>query len=141
VATQHFPGRLESLEKISEFVQQAARSASLNERDIYAVQLAVDEACTNIIEHAYHGEGKGDIVCTCDDIGDGIKVVLLDRAKPFHPEKIPDPVLNVPLEEVKPRGLGIYLMCKMMDDVKFEQSPGGGNRLTMIKRKKGKTKK
>ena len=136
MATHTFPGRFESLEKISEFVQKVARSASLSERDVYAVQLAVDEACTNIIEHAYHGEGKGEIVCTCDVLRDGFKVVLLDRASPFHPDKMPEPVLNAPLDEVKQRGLGIFLMCKMMDDVKFEQSPGGGNRLTMIKHRK-----
>jgi serine/threonine-protein kinase RsbW len=136
VVTFTFPGRFESLEKISEFVQQAARSASLNEHDVYAVQLAVDEACTNIIEHAYHGEGGGDIVCTCKVLRDGIKVVLCDRATPFCPETMPDPVLNAPLEEVKPRGLGMFLMRKMMDDVKFETSPRGGNRLTMIKHRK-----
>jgi serine/threonine-protein kinase RsbW len=136
VTTLTFPGRFESLEKISEFVQQAARSACLNEHDVYAVQLAVDEACTNIIEHAYHGEGKGDIVCTCNVLRDGIKVVLLDRASPFHPEAMPEPMLNTSLDEVKPRGLGIFLMRKMMDHVKFEAPPGGGNRLTMIKHRK-----
>ena len=47
-----------------------------------------------------------------------------------------EPVLNTPLEEVKPRGLGIYLMRKMMDHVEFEESPNGGNRLTMIKHRK-----
>ena len=136
MVTVTFPGRLESLEKISDFVQEVARSACLNEREVYAVQLAVDEACTNIIEHAYHGEGVGDITCTCDVLGDGLKVVLLDRARPFHPAAMPEPVLNVPLDEVKSRGLGIFLMRKMMDDVKFEVSPGGGNRLTMIKHRK-----
>jgi serine/threonine-protein kinase RsbW len=136
VVTVTFPGRFESLEKISDFVQQVARSACLNERDVYAVQLAVDEACTNIIEHAYHGEGVGDIVCSCKATRDGIKVVLSDHAAPFNPETMPAPVLNTSLDEIKSRGLGIFLMRKMMDVVKFETSPGGGNRLTMIKRRK-----
>ncbi len=135
MATETFPGSLDSLEKISEFVQQVARSACLNERDVYAVQLAVDEACTNIIEHAYHGRG-GNIVCSCDVEKDGLKIVLLDQATPFHPESRPDPDLNIPLDEVKSRGLGLFLMHKMMDVVKFEASPEGGNRLVMIKRRK-----
>jgi serine/threonine-protein kinase RsbW len=135
VATETFPGRLESLEKISEFVQQVARSACLNERDVYAVQLAVDEACTNIIEHAYHGKG-GSIICSCDIDTDGLKIVLLDQASPYRPETRPDPDINLPLEKVQSRGLGLFLMRKMMDDVKFEASPEGGNRLTMIKRRK-----
>ena len=134
--TNTFPGRLESLEKISEFIQQVARSACFNDRDVYAVQLAVDEACTNIIEHAYQGEEVGDIVCMCDVEKDGLKVVLLDHAAPFDPQEVSEPELNLPLDEVKARGLGLFLMHKMMDDVKFETSPEGGNRLTMVKRRK-----
>ncbi len=136
MVTLTIPGRFESLEKISEFVQKVAKAARLNDKDVYAVQLAVDEACTNIIEHAYHGEGKGDIVCTCDDTGDELKIVIRDRAKPFYPEGLSEPVLNVPLEELRPRGLGIFLMRKVMDDVRFEHPRGGGNRLVMIKHKK-----
>ncbi len=136
MVTKKFVGRFESLEKISEFVQKAAKSACLNDHDVYEVQLAVDEACTNIIEHAYHGEGKGEIVCSCDDTGDGVKIVIMDKAKPFDPEGLAKPVLHVPLEEVKPRGLGIFLIRSVMDDVKFEHPPGGGNRLTLIKHKK-----
>ena len=135
MATETFPGRLDSLEKISEFVQRVAQSACLNERDVYAVQLAVDEACTNIIEHAYHGK-DGNITCTCDVEEDGLKIVLLDEAAPFKPELWSPPDIGVPLEDVKPRGLGIFLMNKMMDVVKFEKSPEGGNCLTMIKRRK-----
>ncbi len=136
MVTKSFPGRLESLEKIGEFIQQVARSACLTDRDVYAVQLAVDEACTNIIEHAYHGKEVGDIVCTCDVERDSLKVVLLDQAIPFNPGAQPEPNVHLPLEEVKPRGLGLFLMRKMMDDVKFEKAPEGGNRLTMIKRRK-----
>jgi serine/threonine-protein kinase RsbW len=135
VATEIFPGRLDSLEKISEFVQQVARSACFNDRDVYAVQLAVDEACTNIIEHAYHGKG-GNITCTCDVDADGLKIILLDQAAPFQPDAWTDPDLGLPLEQVKSRGLGLFLMRRMMDDVKFEKSPEGGNCLTMIKRRK-----
>jgi serine/threonine-protein kinase RsbW len=134
LVTEKFPGRFDSLEKISEFIQEVVKSACMNEQDAYAVQLAVDEACTNIIEHAYCGEGKGDIVCTCDVEKDGLKIVLLDQAAPFDPQDVPEPVLNLPLEKVKARGLGLYLMRKVMDDVKFDKPPEGGNRLTMVKR-------
>lgn len=141
MTTEIFPGRLESLEKIGEFVQQVARSACLNDRDVYAVELAVDEACTNIIEHAYQGEGVGDIVCECDVEQDGLKVILLDQAPPFDPESLSEldanqPDINQPIEKLKSRGLGLFLMRKMMDVVKFDKSPEGNNRLTMIKRRK-----
>lgn len=72
----------------------------------------------------------------CDVENDGLKVVLLDQASPFNPEMQPEPDPNLPLDKIKSRGLGLFLMRKMMDIVKFEKSPEGGNRLTMIKRLK-----
>jgi serine/threonine-protein kinase RsbW len=56
-----FPAKFESLEGLREFAAQAAKDAGMDESETYAVKLAVDEACSNIIEHAYCGEGRGDI--------------------------------------------------------------------------------
>ena len=53
------PGRYENLVKLSEFARQAAQEAGLDSFAIYSVETAVEEACTNIIEHAYGGEGRG----------------------------------------------------------------------------------
>jgi serine/threonine-protein kinase RsbW len=130
-----FPGRYQSLAKISEFVLRVARSAGLNEREAYAVQLAVDEACANIIDHAYGGEGEGEIACTCEVIEDGLRVVLVDQGEPFEPDHVPTQDYHVPLEELKPRGAGLYLMRQMMDEVDFEFDDKAGNVLTMIKRR------
>lgn len=134
--TVTFPGRFESLPKISEFVVQAAKDAGLNPKAVYAVDLAVDEACTNIIEHAYGGEGHGDILCTCDVTGDGLTVTLQDHGKPFDPSKIRPPKPASKLSDIKPGGAGIFLMKKMMDEVRFEFSPASGNMLILIKRRK-----
>jgi serine/threonine-protein kinase RsbW len=138
-----FPGRFESLAKISEFVVQAARAAGLDEEAVYAVDLAVDEACTNIIEHAYGGEGYGEIECTCINTGDGVKIVLHDQGSSFNPSKIPAPNTKIRLKDLKSRGAGLFLMQKMMDEVRFEFSKETGNVLTMIKyqEKSGKGKK
>jgi serine/threonine-protein kinase RsbW len=130
------PGRFDSLAKISAFVVEAAQAAGLNESAIYAVDLAVDEACSNIIEHAYKGEGKGEIVCTCEVLEDGLKVVLRDTGRPFHPEKISKPNMGAPLKDIQLRGAGLYLIKKMMDEVKFDFDRKTGNTLTMIKRKR-----
>jgi serine/threonine-protein kinase RsbW len=130
-----FPGRFKNLAEISDFVAGEARQAGLNESEVYAVQLAVDEACSNIIEHSYGGEGVGEIECTAESTKSGLKIVLRDRGKPFNPEAIPEPNLNVPLNQLKPGGLGVFLMRKMMDEVHFDFNTDGGNVLTMVKRK------
>lgn len=135
--TMKFPGKYESLPAISEFIKQIAREIGFNEDDVYAVELAVDEACTNIIEHAYKKAGSGIIVCSCQPIDTGLKITLKDRGNSFDPEKIQDVDTTLPLEDVSARGAGLFLMRKMMDEVEFKFDPISGNVLTMIKHKSG----
>jgi serine/threonine-protein kinase RsbW len=131
-----FPGRYSSLEPLSQFVITHATAAGLDDAESYGVQLAVDEAATNIIEHGYGGEDQGEITCQCDILPEGLRVILKDHAQPFEPGAIPEPTLNAPLEEVRPRGLGLFFMQKMMDEVRFDFGNRGENTLTMLKRRK-----
>ncbi len=132
--TKHFSCSLNNLEKIGDFVTHCANQAGLNDAEVYAVQLAVDEASTNIIEHGYGMECPSRIDITCEPTKDGIKVVIYDDAEPFDPTSIPEPAVNVSLDDVKPRGLGIFLMRKMMDEIYYKSDPLKGNTLTMIKK-------
>jgi len=135
--TLTFPGQFEGLAAISEFVTGAARDAGLDARAIFAVQLAVDEACSNIIDHAYGGEGYGDIECTCRVTDDGLTVILRDQGRPFDPSCVPQPNLCPSLEDedCTGGGLGLYFMHQLMDEVHFVFTPDSGNVLTMVKRR------
>ena len=133
--TLTFPGRFDSLAAISEFVVRAAEATGLDAHAIYAVQMAVDEACSNIIEHAYGGEGHGTIECTCRIKDDELTVTLRDHGRPFDPTSVPEPDLHASLEERSGGGLGLYFMRQLMDEVHFEFTPDPGNVLTMVKRK------
>ena len=130
-----FSGRLTSLPQISEFIAKSGERADMGSKAIYQVQLAVDEACTNIIEHGYGGENKGDIDCSVIIGQKDITIILRDKGKPFKMDKVPQPKLNVPLEELQPRGVGVFLMQQMMDEIKYERTTDAENVLTMIKRK------
>jgi serine/threonine-protein kinase RsbW len=132
--TRTFPGQFNSLAAIGEFVTRAAETVGLDARATYAVQMAVDEACTNIIEYAYGGEGRGDIECTCHTNDDGLTIILRDQGRPFDPESIPEPARNADIQECKIGGLGLYFMRQLMDQVHFEFTDSG-NTLTMVKRK------
>jgi serine/threonine-protein kinase RsbW len=136
MSTKRFSCSLHNLEKISDYITDCANHAGLSEGEVYAVQLAVDEAATNIIEHGYGMECPSRIDITCDILEDGLKVVIYDDAEPFDPSKVPEPELDVSLDEIKPRGLGIFIMRKMMDEVDYISSPYRGNTLTMIKHHK-----
>lgn len=135
MVTETFPGRFESLACIRKFVFKSAMDAGFDEKEIYAVELAVDEACSNIIEHSYGGEGKGEIECTCNDLSDGIEIIIRDDGQPFDPDSITPPNFSVELEELKPRGAGLFIINNMMDDVDFEFTEEKGNVLRMVKLK------
>jgi anti-sigma regulatory factor (Ser/Thr protein kinase) len=129
------PAKFEYFEQIRELVDRTAKEAGLNDSEIYKVQLAVDEACSNIVEHGYGEEGIGNIECMCLNRGDGIEIVIRDWGSGFDPNGVPEPKLTQDVEEIKPRGAGIFLIKKLMDKVDFEFSRDKGNTLTIFKRK------
>ena len=129
-----FPGRFESLAKISGYVRAQAAAAGLDDAALYAIELAVDEACSNVIEHAYKGEDRGDIRLTCEDLTDAFRVIIRDRGEPFDPQTVAKPDLESSIMEREPGGLGVFYIQNMMDHVQyhFEQTE---NVLTLVKQK------
>jgi serine/threonine-protein kinase RsbW len=134
--TAIFPASFDQLNAIREFAGQAARDAGMGDSDIGAVELAVDEACSNIIEHAYQDMQGGDIECTCDLGQNTLTIALRDHGRSFDPSKLPPPDLTSDVAHRKIGGLGVYLIHKLMDEVRFEPLGASGNVLTLTKRGK-----
>jgi len=130
-----FRGVYKNLARIAAFVREAARAAGFDEKEVYHVETAVDEACSNIIEHAYGGEGRGDIVCSCESAPGCLTVILKDTGRPFDPASIPEPDTRCCLEDRKSQGLGLYFINQLMDEVDFYFADPGINTLVMTKRK------
>ena len=133
--TKVFPGNFSSLAAISDFVVENAQIVGFDERDTYSVQLAVDEACSNIIEHAYGGSGIGDIELTINATESAIEIILKDTAEGFDPGEVPDLDVGLPLDQMGERGAGVYLMHKLMDEVQFVSTKPKGTTLIMRKKK------
>jgi len=130
------PGQFEQLMQIAEFVTQAAREAGLTDDDVFHVEMAVDEACSNIIEHAYADRsGDIDLICTSSKPG-AFEITIHDSGRSFNPNGVAAPPLDVPadVDDLNEGGLGLYFMRKLMDEVRFEMVAGQGNTLTMTKR-------
>jgi anti-anti-sigma factor len=133
--TLNISSRPENLSRLAEFIAEVAANIGLTDKEAYYIQMAVDEAVTNIIEHAYSG-GEGPIEVIAERRGDDLIVTLRDQGNPFDPANIPEPALDAPLEEREPGGLGLYFMRKLMDDVTFRFNVDGWNELTMVRRRK-----
>ena len=136
--TLTLPGLYRNLAIICEYVRQAAIDAGLSEKATYEVETAVDEAFANIIDHAYGGEGKGEIECSCAIDDSGLTIKMRDFGKAFNPSRVKKPKLDASLDKRKDHGLGLFIMRQWMDVVTFEFSKTEGNVLTMIKYKENK---
>jgi len=128
-----FPAQFDFLDEIREFVAKVAYEGGFTEKEIYSLQLAADEAASNIIEHAYEGVSDADIDITCDMRGDTLTITMRDTGRSFDPSKVKQPNVKADLSERQIGGLGLYLMRKLMDEVRYESNPKTGNLLTMTK--------
>ena len=141
VQTVVYPAHFESLDNLRGFVGGIAEACDFKEKDVYAVQMAVDEAFTNIVEHAYGGESDENIECICEVDESSLRITLRDCGRrSFNPDEIPEPDLDAPLEERETGGLGLFFMRQLMDDVHFyfydsEEGENGCNVVTMTKRR------
>ncbi len=123
---------LDALATISDFVVEQARAAGMDEHAVWEVQLAVDEATTNVIQHGYSEIG-GQIKVVVNVSGDEFQVRIYDRGKRFDSATVPEPDLTSPLEERRTGGLGLYLMRTLMEQVEFRFHEGE-NMVAMTKR-------
>jgi serine/threonine-protein kinase RsbW len=130
-----FPAKFEFLDEIRDLVGQVAANGGFNEKAIYSLQLAADEAASNIIEHAYEGVSDATLDIHCDMQGDSIIITMRDTGKPFDPSKVKQPDIKADLSDRQIGGLGVYLMRKLMDDVSYKSNSKTGNLLTMTKRR------
>lgn len=128
------PGRYDEIKNICQFVTQGAEESGLDETAVFHIELACDEACTNVIEHAYGGEGSGKIKVSWQVKGTMFVITVNDNGRRFEPDQIPTPPTTDNIENVKIGGLGIHFMRKLMDDVSFNFDPQTGNELIMKKK-------
>lgn len=127
-------GLLQEIAQAREFVLQAAVDAGLSIQAVHHCQLAVDEVCTNIVEHGYGargGEHVIDIICRQETYQ--FSIIISDDSAAFDPMQRPDPDPETSLEDREIGGWGIYFVKRLMDEVIYHRE-GGQNHLTMIKR-------
>jgi serine/threonine-protein kinase RsbW len=137
--TAVFPADFAQLDAIRDFVGGAATQAGFSTKDVYSVQLATDEACSNVIEHAYKDIQGGDIEVTYNVKPGELRIVIHDHGAEFDMGQVKKPNLSKHLEDREVGGLGVFFIHKLMDEVHFESTKKAGNTLTMIKRMSGGT--
>ena len=125
-------GAMSDVPGLLEFVEAVCAEAEIRPDTCFDLTLAVEEAASNVIAHGYKGAG-GPLSVRLEVSGQDVTIDLRDRARPFKPGKINAPDAKTPLEDRPVGGMGLLLMHRLMDEVRYETLPDG-NLLTMVKR-------
>lgn len=128
------PAILENVPLTMDRVIESVRVLGLDERTLQQIRLVVDEACANVVTHAYEGMDPGDMEISCYRQGDSLIIQVRDWGPGFNLNAIPVPDLDAPLEDRNLGGLGLFLVRHFMDRVEYSCDTGRGNELTMEKR-------
>ncbi|MFQ5648432.1 MAG: ATP-binding protein [bacterium] len=127
------PSQSDNLVLIRELVSRVAEQVGFDHDEASKIELAVDEACTNVIKHAY-GNNSNEIIDVMIKI-DKKKLIIIvsDRGKGFDPDDVGMPDLTESMKHGRKGGLGICLIKTLMDKVDFQMKPGSKNQVRMVK--------
>jgi serine/threonine-protein kinase RsbW len=124
---------LESLRDFREFIKEhCAKVPGVTHEILYDVQLAVDEACTNIITHGYQDLNPGSIILDLEIESQKLTVSLTDFGHSFEPSNAPLPDIHAPLEERELGGYGLFLIQQTMDEMDYRVTEDG-NKMILTK--------
>ena len=124
---QRFLAKTENLRQLRDWVRDITVAQGMSEQRTEQVMIGVNEACMNIIEHAYKNYA-GDIILDISKDQDSLIYELIDFAQPMDCAKIK----SRKLEDIRPGGLGVYFIQEVMDEVEyFPGEAGNGNRICM----------
>lgn len=128
-----FPAKDTSLNDVLSFAEEALRKAGCPRKAVMPITVALEEIFINIAHYAYpHRSGEVTLAIDYDSESRTMTFQMTDNGIPFDPLSKPDPDITLPAEERQIGGLGIYMMRRTMDEVRYRYEDGQ-NRLTMKK--------
>lgn len=119
--------------ELAAFVDALAAECALDPHLQAAVNLALEEAVTNVMMYAYPQGETGPVGISAERVGDRLVFTVVDSGVAFDPTAVPDADISLGVAERPIGGLGIYLVRRIMDAVRYERA-GGQNVLTLVKK-------
>lgn len=124
---------VKELFRITDFLEQLWKDWNLPVKLMYSINLVLEEAISNIIFYAFDDTLVHLIGLEFRLENDTLSMILIDGGKPFDPTQKEDPDTSLSVEDRPIGGLGIFLIKKMMNEVRYERI-NGKNQLIMIKK-------
>lgn len=132
VHTKTIPSSTRYLDDVRQFVVTYAEEAAFSEDAVEQFKIAVDEACTNIIEHAYKGQENHEVDIAIIIENDRFTVRIRDEGEPFDRSNYKEPNLLELTQKRRAGGLGVHIINRLMDRVEY-RTRGQVNEIRMTK--------
>ena len=132
IHTLAIPSSTRYLEDVRRFVVMHAQEADFPEDAVEQFKIAVDEACTNVIEHAYGGQANYEVDIAIIIDADRFTVRIRDEGVPFDQSNYHEPDLLKLVSRRKKGGLGVHIIRRLMDRVEY-RTRGQINEIRMTK--------
>lgn len=140
-------GTPDALTQVRQLVSLAAKRCGFQDAEIAKIEMAVDEACTNILEHAYHAFGEEtdgeaesvkngplQIEIHARELPDRLEITILDHSLHDFAVDVHAPEnIDSYFSGHKRRGLGLFIIRSFVDDVRHRFIQGRGNELLLVK--------
>ncbi len=130
----HVPSSTENLAMIRDFVKSVGTQSGMGDLEVAGLELAVDEACANVMEHAYADDDSKEVQIRAIVDDDALHIEVVDTGKGFDPAMVEQLKLEDLVAAKRKGGLGMRLMKSFMDEVHYEVQPGVKNELKMMKK-------
>ena len=115
---------LAGLAGLADRIERFGSEQGLATNVVNALNVALDEAVSNAINHGYDAGMRGEIAVRLRRETDRVEVEVEDDGRPFDPLQVPPPDLTLPLERRPIGGLGIHLIRNLMDEVSYARRDG-----------------
>ena len=130
----HVPSSTENLSMIRDFVKSIGTQSGMGDMEVARLEMVVDEACANVMEHAYDADCTEEVSIRAIVDGDKVQIVVTDSGKGFDPATVEQLKLEELVSAKRTGGLGMRIIKSFMDEVHYEMQPGVKNELKMVKR-------
>jgi len=126
------PATIDAIEEVALYVEECLEQAEVPLMEATRIQLAVEEAVTNVVTHGYETTG-GQVSIRCVSSPELVTITITDTGPAFDPTKIPPADITADLDHRNIGGLGVHLIKSVMDEVLYNREMDA-NQLTLVKR-------
>lgn len=121
-----------NLSLVRQVMSEVLERSPFTDRDKNGIVLAVDEAVANVVEHAY-GSSRGDVDLVFDLDAERLEITIRDNGSKFKADAVPTPDIHEHIKKGLKGGLGMFIMRKIMDEVRYAVDSKYVNELVMVK--------